>query len=129
MKNVKMDNVKELWAAGVVTPSRYSDNIDFRYASMKIKERVAETKTNSAMIVTEDRYLIGAGFVTQHFYNCMLGVEYEIGDGFLVFYSDSKEECIEWLSKKREKLIAEYKDRYERFLRSKIEEKATCNSI
>lgn len=124
MKNVKMDTVKELWLAGVSTPSSHSDNIKFRYAPIKIKERVAETETNSAMIVTEDPHFIGAGFATRHFYNCMLGVDYRVGDGLTIFYSDSKEECIEWLNKKREKLITEYKDKYERLLQSQIEEKA-----
>lgn len=124
MKNVKMDTVKELWLASVSTPSSHSDNIEFCYAPMKIKERVAETETDSAMIVTEDPYLMGAGFVTRHFYNFMLGVDYRLGDGLTVFYSDSKEECIEWLNKKRKELIAEYKDKYERFLKSQIEEKA-----
>ena len=74
-------------------------------------------------------YFTSKNVSTRYFEKNMLEKEYEISDSLKVYYSQSKEKCLEWLQKKRDELIHDYKFNYERLLKSEIREKKESEEI
>lgn len=59
---------------------------------------------------------------TRCFEENMLDKERKITKELTVFYSERKEECVEWLEEKRNKLLHSYKLNYDRLEKSQIKE-------
>ena len=74
------------------------------------------------MLEMENFYFTSINVSTKYFEHGMLEKEYKISDTLKVFYSQSKDKCVEWLQENRDKLVNEYKSCYERLLKSEIKE-------
>lgn len=117
-----MDDVKELFVACIRVPQT-AGNIEFNYSSMEINKRYPN------MLEMKHYYFTSRNVSTRYFEKNMLEKEYEISDSLKVYYSQSKEKCLEWLQKKRDELIHDYKFNYERLLKSEIREKKESEEI
>ena len=111
-----MDNVKEIYGAYIRFPQVAGD-IEFNYSNMEISKRYPD------MLEMKHYYFTSRNTSTRYFEKRMLEKEYEISNELTVFYSESKEKCIEWLANKRNTLLESYKYNYERLEKSEIKEK------
>lgn len=111
------ENIKELWGAWVKFPKEEGD-IELNYSSMEI------VKYHEDDNVFEMRYpyFVSGVQSTKYFSGIMLEHEFKITDEMKVFYSISKEKCIDWLHSKRNTLLQSYKINYERLEKSEIRE-------
>ena len=117
-----MDDVKELFVACVRFP-QIAGNIEFNYSSMEINKRYPN------MLEMKHYYFTSSNVSTRYFEKNMLEKEYKISDSLKVYYSQSKEKCLEWLQRKRDELIHDYEFNYERLLKSEIREKKESEEI
>lgn len=111
------ENIKELWGAWVKFPKTDGD-IEFNYSSME----VAKYHEDDNVIEMRYPYFVSGVQSTKYFSERMLGHEFKITDEMKVFYSASKEKCVEWLQNKRASLLQSYKINYERLENSEIKE-------
>lgn len=111
------ENIKELWGAWIKFPQIAGD-IEFNYSPMQVVEYHGDDN------VFEMRYpyFVSGVQSTKYFSGIMLEHEFKITDEMTVFYSASKEKCIEWLKKNRDTLLQFYKFNYERLEKSEIKE-------
>lgn len=114
MKSMK--GIKELWGAWVRLP-KSDEEIVFAYSPMEIKKRY------DLALEMKYPYFISRNNSTRYFEKDMLEKEYRITDELKVFYSASKEKCIEWLNKERSSIIELYRRDLQRLEQSEIEEK------
>lgn len=114
MKDTMYD-VEDIYAAYIRFP-KVAGEIEFNYSVMEMEKRYQD------MLEMKHFYFTGKNVSTRYFEKNMLEREYEISDSFKVYYSQSKEKCIEWLQKNRDELIHDYKFNYERLLESEIKE-------
>ena len=117
--SVLKDDVKtisELWGASIYFPKSEGD-IRFNYSAIEVKRNTDTT------IETNNPYFISKDISTCYFDKLMLDKVYKISDSLTVFYSESKDKCIEWLEKKREGMILYHGSCYKRLLESEIKEK------
>ena len=105
----------KIYGAHVMFP-KISGKVIFSYSEMKIKTRYPD------MIELEHYYFTSKHYSTRYFDKSMLEKEYEISAELTVFYSEDKQACIDWLTKKRDTLLESYKYDYERLLQSEIKE-------
>lgn len=110
-----MENINELYVATLRFP-RISGEIKFYYSTMEIK------KVYPDMIEIRYPYFINKTYSTRYFDKNMLDREYEINDSLTVYFSSSKDKCIEWLEFKRAFLLRDYEYNYERLKQSQIKE-------
>lgn len=108
--------ISELWGASIYVP-KTAEEIKFTYCAIEI------IKNFETVVETKNFYFISRNLSTKHFYDSMLDKEYIINDFLTVFYSGSKNKCIEWLEKKREEMISYHESCYKRLLESGIKEK------
>lgn len=109
------ENIKELWGAWVRFPQIAGD-IEFNYSPMEV------VKQYPLAIEMRYPYFISRNNSTRYFEKGMFDKEYEITNELTVFYSASKEKCVEWLENKRDTLLQSYKFNYERLKKSEIKE-------
>lgn len=114
-----MKDVKELWAAWVMLPKSNEENI-FMYSSVEIKKRY------NSMIETKYPYFISRDISTHYFSEDILEKEYRITGEIKMFYSKSKEKCIEWLNKERDRAIESCKTCLCRLENAEIKEVVKC---
>ena len=110
-----MNEIKELFAAYIKFPEE-SGEVEFEYSVMEIN------KVYPDMIETKHFYFTSRNYSTRYFEKSMLNKEYEISYELTVFYSESKEDCLKWLTDKRNLLLQIYKNKYERLKNSEIKE-------
>lgn len=111
------ENIKELWGAWVKFPQVAGD-IEFNYSPMEVEKY----HDNDCVIEMKYPYFVSGVQSTKYFSERMLGHEFKITDEMKVFYSASKEKCVEWLQNKRTSLLQSYKINYERLEKSEIKE-------
>lgn len=109
-------DVKEIYEAHVKFP-KIAGEIEFNYSTMEVK------KCYPAMLELRYPYFISRNNSTHYFEKRMLDKEYEITDELTVFYSESKDRCIEWLKAKREELLQSHKYNLGRLEKSEIKER------
>ena len=109
------ENIKELWGAHIYFPKE-NEEIKFSYSSMEI------VRHYPGVVEMCYSYFTDRNNSTHYFEKSMLDREYEITDELTVFYSASKEKCVEWLQNKRASLLQSYKTNYERLENSEIKE-------
>lgn len=109
--------IKELYSAWVKFP-KSDEEIVFAYSAMEIKTRY------DTMLEMRYPYFTDRNNSTRYFEKSMLEKEYRITDELKVFYSASKEKCIEWLTQERNKIIELYRRDLQRLEQSEIKEKA-----
>lgn len=109
------ENIKELWGAWIRFPKEEGD-IEFNYSPMEIARHYPD------MLEMRYPYFTSSTYSTRYFEKGMLDKEYEITKELTVFYSTSKEKCIEWLGNKRGMLLQSYKFNYKRLEKSEIKE-------
>lgn len=109
-------DVKEIYGACVCFP-KGGGEIKFNYSAMEVK------KCYPAMLELQHPYFISRNNSTHYFGKRMFDKEYEITDELTVFYSESKEKCVEWLKSKREEFLRSYKINLERLEKSEVREK------
>ena len=114
---MNLKDIKELYSAWVRFPKDEKEEIVFAYSAMEIKQRY------DTMLEMKYPYFTDRNNSTRYFENGMLDKEYRITDELKAFYSASKESCIEWLNKERDKIIGLYRRDLERLERSEIKEK------
>lgn len=113
---MELRDVKELYGAWISFPIGEKE-IVFAHSPMEIEQRYGRA------IVTKHPYFTNRNYSTKHFEEDMLEKEYRISETLRIFYSVSKEKCIEWLSKERERLIRQYRADLNRIKSSEITEK------
>lgn len=111
-----MKNIEHLYGAYILFP-KISGEIEFKYFEMKIKNRY------DRCIETVYPYFTSRHYSTYYFEKDMLDKDLKITDELTVFYSDSKEKCIIWLTAEREKLYKSFEYDFMRLKESKVEEK------
>lgn len=111
-----MKDIKELWGAWVRFP-KSDEKIVFAYSPMEIKQNY------DLALEMKYPYFISRNNSTRYFENDMLEKEYRITDELKVFYSASKEKCVEWLKKERSSIIELYRRDLQRLEQSEIKEK------
>lgn len=109
-------DVKEIYGAWVKFP-KIAGDVEFNYSAMEVKKCYTE------MLELRYPYFISSNNSTHYFEKRMFDKEYEITDELTVFYSESKEKCVEWLKSKREKLLRSHKFNLERLEESEVREK------
>ena len=114
MKNTMYD-VEDIYTAYIKFP-QVAGKIEFNYSVMELEKRYPD------MLEMKHCYFTSKNVSTRYFEKNMLEIEYEISDSLKIYYSQSKEKCIEWLQKNRDELIHDYKFNYERLLKSEIME-------
>ena len=114
MKNTMYD-VEDIYVA-YIKFQQVAGEIEFNYSVMELEKRYSD------MLEMKHCYFTSKNVSTRYFEKNMLEREYEISDSLKVYYSQSKEKCIEWLQKNRDELIHDYKFNYERLLKSEIKE-------
>lgn len=111
------ENIQELWGAWVKFPQTDGE-IEFNYSPME----VVKYHEDDDVIEMRYPYFVSGVQSTKYFNAKMLGHEFRITDEMKVFYSPSKEKCVEWLQNKRTSLLQSYKLNYERLEKSEIKE-------
>lgn len=117
--SVLKDDIKtisELWGASIYA-QKTAEEIEFTYCAIGI------IKNYGTVIETKNFYFTSRDLSTKYFYDSTLDKEYRINDSLTVFYSGSKDKCIEWLERKREEMILYHESCYKRLLESEIKER------
>lgn len=111
-----MKDIEHLYGAYIRFP-KVSGKIEFKYSEMEIKNR------HDRCIETTHPYFTSRDYSTSYFGKDMLNKDLKITDELTVFYSESKERCITWLTDEREKLYKSCEYDFMRLKDSKVEEK------
>ena len=108
-------DIEKMYCAYISFP-QVAGKIEFNYSVMEMEKRYQD------MLEMKHCYFTSKNVSTRYFEKNMLEREYEISDSLKVYYSQSKEKCIEWLQKNLDELIHDYKFDYERLFKSEIKE-------
>lgn len=108
-------DIDKMYSACIKFPQVAGD-IEFRYSEMEIVKKYPD------MAELKYPYFTSNNCSTRYFKNNMLNKEYKITDSLTCYYSESKEKCIEWLTKKRNDLIKSYEYNYKRLVKSEVKE-------
>lgn len=93
---------------------KVSGKVEFNYLAMEIQ------KIYPDMLELKYPYFTSRNVSTRYFEKSMLNKEYVITDELTIFYSESKDKCVEWLQKQRDELIRDYSYNYNRLLESEV---------
>lgn len=107
--------MKNIFGACIKFP-QVSGDILFEYFEMEIVKKYPD------MIKLKHPYFISHNYSTHYFEKNMFDKEYEITDSLTCYYSESKEKCIDWLTKKRIDLLKCYEFNYKRLVKSEVKE-------
>lgn len=110
-----MKDIENLYCAYIRFP-RIAGEIEFKYKKMEIKQRYERC------IETVHSYFTSSHYSTSYFEKDMLNKDLKISDELKVFYSESKEKCVIWLTSERANLFQSVEHDYLRLKESKVEE-------